>query len=403
MSGSEHALTRGQAMKVAAIARALRKTGGTAIARNLVIDGILVKSAAADFRYRYLRDQLARPVIEALEQLPGWRWEPKKSRHETYAACLREYVRAHGWEEVSESLVIDGNHVGAWFYAARRRYQDAPASMTPRLRALLKTIPGWEGLPRHLSSAGRLTRDKYLARRRDAAVARHIETLRRWHEVHPGVPVTARTRFEGSFLGKVIEFLRSARSQLRPASLSAIGAIPEWSWSRVDDSRRANLDRLRKLARQHGQLPGLTAVARIDGHCIGSWLSTCWRQREAGTIDPALERQLERIPGWIWHRSREGQHRYKLKLLQKYLESRDLEDLSSRPTFRGVNLQNWVTAIRAKFTRLCNLPDWLELEMEKIPGWSWTPRADRQRLRRLTAEEERHDRRERSSRPRAGG
>jgi hypothetical protein len=87
-----------------------------------------------------------------------------------------------------------------------------------------------------------------------------------------------------------------------------------------------------------------------------------------------------------------------LELLKKFLEANDLSGLHSKPVFRGVHLRNWVMDRRARYVKGLPQPEWLMRELEALPDWSWTPKADRQHLRRLSIDEEREDRRDRAGR-----
>jgi hypothetical protein len=57
--------------------------------------------------------------------------------------------------------------------------------------------------------------------------------------------------------------------------------------------------------------------------------------------------------------------------LRHYTQDNGWTGLNSNTKFRGFYLGEWVYRRRKAFAR-GTLPEWLQVELEKIPGWTWT-------------------------------
>lgn len=87
------------------------------------------------------RREIPRWLEAALETIPGWRWNPRRERQATRVAQLATYVAKHGWERVRESLVVRGVPLGVWVSYCRARYREG--ILPAATIAGLEAIPGW--------------------------------------------------------------------------------------------------------------------------------------------------------------------------------------------------------------------------------------------------------------------
>lgn len=105
-------------------------------------------------------------LVAGLESIAGWTWEPRRARQNTKLTRLATFVAKHGWDRVTEELVVRGDAIGTWVSYCRARYREGilPADTVTGLEA----IPGWswsarKSWPRATDSSGR-----FVGRRRRA-------------------------------------------------------------------------------------------------------------------------------------------------------------------------------------------------------------------------------------------
>lgn len=152
--------------------------------------------------------------------------------------------------------------------------------------------------------------------------------------------------------------------------------MPGWTWGMFADARRQHLDLLWQLARRHGGLPEFVPKTVVRGQRIGVAVAR-WRiAYRKGTLPQTMIAQLEAIPGWSWGENVDERHRRKLAVLKRFLENHDLGEVYAARPVEGVNLRNWVTALRVGYREGRTQPLWLIRELEKLPEWSWCPRED---------------------------
>jgi hypothetical protein len=143
--------------------------------------GFHVGHWAGAMRAMRRRGEIPEWVAAELEKIPGWTWEPLVARQLANVARLATFVSKEGWEAVSNSLVVDGNQLGAWVNNCRMRYRRGSLSKETALG--LEAIPGW-------SWSGADTR-ALIHRQRVADIATRIaelEELRRLNEHAPRKP-----------------------------------------------------------------------------------------------------------------------------------------------------------------------------------------------------------------------
>jgi len=135
------------------------------------------------------------------------------------------------------------------------------------------------------------------------------------------------------------------------------------------NKRRAKaLELVKEYAAKHG-CDHLARTDKYRGFHIKHWVTMQRVAYRQGTLPKWLQKELEAIPGWTWP-PKDDLQRHKLKVLREFVKKQGWEELTSQTKFRGVNLGMWVHNRRQDF-RKGTLPDWLRVELEKIPGWVW--------------------------------
>ncbi|MFN0246927.1 MAG: helicase associated domain-containing protein [Kofleriaceae bacterium] len=113
-----------------------------------------------NIRAEYRRGALAGWLVAGMESIPGWTWQPRRARQEAKVARLARYVAEHGWESVTEMLVVRGDRIGTWVSYCRACYRKG---ILPRETvAGLEVIAGWSwtartSWPRTKNKSGRFT------------------------------------------------------------------------------------------------------------------------------------------------------------------------------------------------------------------------------------------------------
>lgn len=334
--------------------------------------GTTLSQKAGRLRRLHAKGLLPSEAVRALERIRGWRWRVRDPGLQKYIALIRAYVLDHGWDQLVGTTVVDGHPIGLWVKEARRKGRRG--TLLSWVRDALEAIPGWTWT-RTLREAHDL-RSQNKVRAKLEALRRHLRSPhgRRWRR---------RGNIGGGPLEPIVAFFRMKHrlGSLDESVERELEAIPGWSWDPFADTRRRNLALLRALAREHGTLPPIDSKTTYRGQRIGAWFIRCQAQYRDGALHADLARELETIPGWTWtqRRSRTEDKRFRLSLLKQFVLDRDLSDLSQHRRVQGVDLYVWVTTLRHTYRNGRLPPDWLLRELERLPGWSWSPREDRSR------------------------
>jgi hypothetical protein len=95
----------------------------------------------SNVRAMYRRGDLESWVVEELERVSGWTWEPRRTRQQENVQRLGAFVQRHGWDAVSDGLVVDDVKLGDWISNCRVRYRNG--SLSKETINGLEAIPGW--------------------------------------------------------------------------------------------------------------------------------------------------------------------------------------------------------------------------------------------------------------------
>ena len=121
--------------------RYIAETGHACPPAKTVIDGYSLGEWVNRCRQQYKRGNLDPQRRDALESLPGWRWDLREHRWRCGLSALKDYVAAHGHAHPSRRERINGYPVGEWVYT--QRATRARGRLSPRRAAELSRLPGW--------------------------------------------------------------------------------------------------------------------------------------------------------------------------------------------------------------------------------------------------------------------
>jgi len=145
---------------------------------------------------------------------------------------------------------------------------------------------------------------------------------------------------------------------------------------------------LKRFVEQHG-MESLNRKTRVDGFHLGHWVTMRRNEHKHGMLPDWLRAELEALPGWSWDPVVDRYREY-LDLLRQYAEHTSIDRLTTKTEIDGRRLGVWVTCRRVDH-RKGTLPQWVRVELEAIPGWTWDPLTERQQrnlrlLKNLVAE-----------------
>jgi hypothetical protein len=200
-----------------------------------------------------------------------------------------------------------------------------------------------------------------------------VKILKRFVAEHGMERLRRGTRVSGFHLGHWVTVRRTEhrRGTLPKWLENELAAIPGWTWDPVASRYREYLDLLKDFSSSRG-LERLTSKTVFRGKQIGIW-ATCRRvDHRKGNLPQWIEQELESIPGWAWDPVHRRQLR-NIRLLRRYVETHGWKGFTTRTIVDGVNIGGWVNGRRTDY-RKGVLPEWLQQQLENIPGWRWRVR-----------------------------
>jgi hypothetical protein len=303
-------------------------------------------------------------------------------QHRWKLSLLREFVAKHGWSEVRAGTVVPpGVNLFTYVHARRvqNRYGRRGKPMPRWLVAACEAVPGWSWDP---------NRDKL----------RHgVDTLRAFVKRHGWQLLHVDTVVDGVRLSHWCATRRQEhkRGALERWLITALEAIPDWSWDPRTTHYVRNLGVLRDhVARNGWDAFRMHTIAR-DGTAIGKWANHIRHVHREGRLPAWLERELVAISGWTWEPARDRQLE-RITAVRRLYERRGPDAVTAKTMVGGFKIGTWINNARSRYRDGSLSPETVR-ELEQIPGWSWgstratepsrrrTPRATRPRSRARTA------------------
>ncbi len=132
--------------------RYVKEHGWAAVKGATIVNGIQLHRWIAHRRAEYKRGELDQWIVDGLEAIPGWVWDPRTAEQAHYLKQLRGHVTRHGWSVIDqETRTKDGTRIGLWLQNIRALYRKG---LVPSwLAAGLESIPGWTAEPRRSLNA----------------------------------------------------------------------------------------------------------------------------------------------------------------------------------------------------------------------------------------------------------
>lgn len=279
--------------------------------------------------------------------------------HQWKLSLLRAFIAKHGWAELGRNTVVPpGVHLFRW--VATRRVDYRNDRIADWLVAECEAVPGWSWSP-------------YVD-----AYKRTIDLLRRYVKKNGWAAVKGKTIVDGVRLHRWLGHRRSEhkRGKLDRWVVTALEAIPGWTWDPRTAGHAHHLKQLRGHVARHGWDSIDAGTRSADGTRIGQWLPNIRAVYRKGGVPAWLAAGLERIPGWIADPRRSSQ-RVRVARLATFVAKHGWDSMRESLVVRGEPLGVWVSYCRARY-REGILPRETITGLEAISGWSWvSPRQRR--------------------------
>jgi hypothetical protein len=120
-----------------------KREGHTRVQHHYVTeDGCKLGLWVGSQRTMYRKGMLLSEHKQALEQIPGWTWNPLENRWAEAFKCLRDFVDREGHANVpSMYATLQGYNLGQWVETQQRAYKKGKLSV--QRREALENMPGW--------------------------------------------------------------------------------------------------------------------------------------------------------------------------------------------------------------------------------------------------------------------
>ena len=318
-------------------------------------------------RGNYKKGKLSAERVAALEEIPGWVWDPvEASLHRSFSA-LEQFVAREGHALVpgSHVEVFQGEevHLGSWANSRRTAYNKG--RLHEGFISRLEQQPGWvwdileANFQRGLGAL-----EQFVAR-----------------EGHARVPGSHVEVFEGEEfrLGSWIISHRSRKDKKTPSQIAALDAIPGWEWDPNEAAYQRSLAALRQFVAREGHArprQGHVEVFEGEEFALPRWVGHLRTRYRKGVLSPQKIAELESVSCWLWDPKR-SEYERGVKALAQFVEREGHAQVpfSKVEAFDGkpIGLGLWVNERRSEFKKGKLSKERIDA-LEALPGWVWSVR-----------------------------
>ena len=333
----------------------VKREGTALVPQSHREDGFALGGWVSQQRSKGAKGELSPDRARRLEELPGWSWDPKSDYWESAFDLLCAYQRENGKTAVPGSLIYEGFKLGEWVERQRSAYRKGALDLA-RVRRI-EAIDGWLWTP---------TEDKW---------ERGFTELVAYAAEHGDALVPVAYAVNGYRLGGWVNTQRLAYfdGTMLPERRARLENVSGWSWDPLGDSWERAFNLVADYANEHGTAR-IPDDYRVGEFGLGAWVGTQRTGRRKGTLSADREKRLGALPGWIWDHS-QAQWDDSIAALRHYLQEHGDTRVPQGLTFDGVPLGNWVARQRREYVKETLAPE-RQQELERLPTWSWDPRAD---------------------------
>lgn len=375
-------------------------------------------------RTKRSQGKLSQERIEALQEIPGWSWDPRSDAWEKGFRSLQAFANRLGHARVPPRYVEGGYRLGSW--VASQRIRHSSGKLSPDQIARLQKMPGWTwdartdaweeafaclkafikregncnvpdshrekrfnlgvwvGTQRSFYKRGKLSTDRALRLERSKgwswdpkadAWDSGFKSLRSFAKREGHARVPSGHVEHGFKLGAWVVGQRSLKakgndSEERSARLENIEG---WTWNSREDGWERAFATLELFARREGHARVPRAHVEMNFR-LGEWVVTQRSFHGRGELPEARKKRLERVNGWSWD-TRSDAWEDGFKCLRSFVKREGHARVNQTVTLGSYPLGSWVNTQRTLYSR-ARLSDEQVRRLEAVKGWSWDPYAD---------------------------
>ncbi|MFF7159743.1 Helicase associated domain protein [Streptomyces sp. NPDC008139] len=254
--------------------------------------GLVEAAAAAAGRYRALGAPQASETARAwiVDRIGAQALRIEYTAHndawDSMFEALTAYAAQAGDTYPGDDVTVEGRSLARW--CRKQRGLQRQRRLRPDRAERLASIAAWSSQTAH--EAGFWSRHRAYLQRAQATDP---------YERDKSMPSREATVWANNLRGRREDLLAQGRD-LPEDQLTAMAAIPGWSWTPYDDSHAAKIQVLLQFIAASGRLvASIKQLEQWEGHPIGVWLNS-WRTRRE-KLSAAQQRELEALAGWSWN------------------------------------------------------------------------------------------------------
>ncbi len=255
--------------------------------RHVTSEGYNLTSWVQGQRQNKSKNRISQNLIERLESLPGWSWDPHSEQWEEGFSQLKQYVSQHG------NAKMPGNYVTSEGYKLRfwvnsQRSSRNSSQLSPVRIERLESLAGWSWDPlAEKWEEGFRQLMLYVNQRGNASVPRGYIS------------------HDGYNLGSWVSTNRKSRSenQLIQNRVEQLESLPGWSWDPLSEQWEEGFSQLREYITQHGDARVPDKYVSPDGYKLGVWVRTQRANKSKNRINRMSQERIQRLesfPDWVW-------------------------------------------------------------------------------------------------------
>ncbi len=255
--------------------------------KHVTSDGYKLGNWIRGQRQNKSKNRISQNLIERIESLPGWSWDPHTEQWEEGFSQLKQYVSQHG------NAKMPGNYVTSEGYKLRlwvnsQRSSRNSSQLSPVRIERLESLAGWSWDPlAEKWEEGFRQLVQYANQHGNARVPRDY--------VSP----------DGYQLGSWVSTKRKSRSenQLSQNRVEQLGSLPGWSWDPLSEQWVEGFSQLREYITQHGDARVPDKYVSPDGYKLGVWVRTQRANKSKNRINRMSQERMQRLesfPDWVW-------------------------------------------------------------------------------------------------------
>jgi SAM-dependent methyltransferase len=286
-------------------------------------------------RHEYKKGKLSAYRIAALEAVPYWTWDGMDDMFPEKLETLKAYVA-----DENRLPRYSEQPLGTWVCNRRKDYKKGKLS-ADRITAL-EAVPfwSWDGV--------------------DDTFPEKLEALKAYVAEEEQLPPRSEKR-----LGKWINRFRQAykNGKLSGDRIAALEAVPYWTWDGKEDTFPELLEALKAYVAEEEQLPPRSEKP------LGQWVTSRRQDYKKGKLSADRITALEAVPYWTWD-GVDDTFPEKLRALMAYV----IDEKRLPP--RNSPLGSWIHSRRGEYKKGGKLSADRITALEAVPFWSWDARED---------------------------